>query len=408
MFKSKVEDVKNEILDIVKTLKEAGKVSLAKCIEDNWDKTGLTYSRELNIWEPERPMEQELQNAFGKELDRLETPSELKIKILSSLEKRRVLQTGPHLGLTSSPRMLCINWLESLGIRDVDFDVVAMFSGIPFSNQSRPGRINRQHGSINLLPSNMQNALVYKSLIPEKLVETVQGLPKDLDHLRKLLPRAIISGSYTKWALKGCENIERKILGKNNLVFLDINEVVTEYLLQVLENKDHIIYKIFCDIKINEEFMKMFPNEIMFYYPVLDGKFEKMENLVFTKGTLKSKHKEIHLVDAKSLIKELREGRLCPALITGFLVLAFLNEFKCFGSFAQVEYLPVYQKKLAQLKFLKDFHIEKVPTANLTTGSFKENPLLYPADAIINNMKFRPDENTLFGELLLPMKDLLT
>lgn len=396
--------LKRKISEITKTLKNAGKDRLAECIEQNWQKTALEYSKQLNFWRPQRPIEKELLSAFGKELERLGIRDMFKSDILYSIKKRRVLQTAPHLGVSESPRMLCINWLGSLSVPEKEFYVIGMFSGIPFSNRSRPGRINRKKDSINLFPSNMQDGLVYRSQIPQKLIESIDKLP---ENIARFLSKAVAGNSYTKWALGACQHIERKILKKNNLVFLDINEVVTDYLVQVLQNRFHIFHKIFFDPKIRKEFMEAFPNEIMFYVPVMDGKYEKTENMMFSGDVLKSKNKEIPLSNSNFFIRELKEGRLCPALITTFLALSFLNQFKCFGSFAQVEYLPVYQEKLAKLKFMKQFKIEKIPTSNLTTGFFPEKRNSYPADIIIKNEKFIQNEKTLFGELLLHMKSVL-
>ena len=395
--------LKGKIQEIEKTLKKSKKVRLARCIEENWNKTALKYSKELNFWRPKRPIEKELLNAFDQELKRLDTGNALRTEILKSINKRRILQTAPHLGATESPRMLCINWLGSLGVPEKEFYIVGMFSGIPFSNRSRPGRINKKVGAINLFPSTMQDGLVYRSIIPKKLIEVENNLP---NKIARFLPKAEEGHSYTKWALIACQHIERRILKKNNLIYLDINEVVTEYLIQVLNNKNHVFYKIFFDPKTREEFTRIFRNEILFYIPVQSGKYEQMENMFIKKNTLKSKTKEINLGNPKDLIKELKDGRLCPALITSFLALAFLNQFKCFGSFAQVEYLPVYQKKFTKLKFLQEYNLQQVPTANLTTGVFPEKTNLYPVD-IIETDKFTQKSSILFGELLLPMKNVL-
>jgi hypothetical protein len=155
-----------------------------------------------------------------------------------------------------------------------------------------------------------------------------------------------------------------------------------------------------------KEFTRIFRGETLFYIPTTSGKYKKMENMSIVKNILKSKTQEISLQNKEELINALKNNRLCPALITTFIALAFLNQFKCFGSFGQVEYLPVYQKKLAKLKFLKPYKIEQVPTANLTTGTFPEKTNLYPID-IIALGKFAPKESMLFGELLLPMKKVL-
>ncbi len=398
--------LKGKILEITDTLRKAKKFHLADCIEKNWDKTALAYSKELNFWRPKRPIEKELLSAFAKELKRLGITGIEQKEILNSLKKRRVLQTGPHLGATESPRMLCINWLGSLGVPHTgkDFYIVGMFSGIPFSNKSRPGRINQKSEAINLFPSSLQDGLVYRSLIPSKLVETTEKVSLDIS---RYLPKAKEGESYTKWALQTCQHIERKILKKNNLIYLDINEVTTNYLIEVLHNRFHPLHKLFFDKITREEFTGVFPGEILFYTPTTDGKYEQMENMEFADDSLKSKNHFIPLSNASLLIKELKEGRLCPGLIVTFLVLAFMNEFKCFGSFAQVEYLPVYQEKMSQLSFLKKYSPSKVPTANLTTGTFPEDGDLYPIDIILQNKKFKKNGKALFGELILPMKNVL-
>ena len=230
--------LKTKMLDIVKTLKDSGKLRLANCIEKNWDKTCLDYSKELNFWRPKRSMEKELVRAFGKELERLDIKGIWKEEILDSIKKRRVLQTTPHLGATEGPRFFCINWLGSLGVPEEESYIVGMYSGIPFSNHTRPGRINKNKDSVNLFPSTLQDSLVYRSKIPNKLPEEMNKLP---DKIAKFFPHAKAGGSYTKWALQTCQYIERRILKKNNLVCLDINEVVADYLVQVLKNMEAIL-----------------------------------------------------------------------------------------------------------------------------------------------------------------------
>ncbi|MBP6884088.1 MAG: hypothetical protein KBC06_02555 [Candidatus Pacebacteria bacterium] len=384
------ETLESQIISIAELLEQAQKANLAKCIRENWAKTALAYSEELNTWEPSRGMEPELASAFTQELIRLDTPQAHIEQILTSMDKRRVLQTAPHLVATENPRMLCINWLGSLGVKSEEFYIVGMFSGIPFSNNFRPGRINFKHNPVNLFPSTMQDGLVYRSLIPEKMPETLASLP---EKMREFLPKAVSGESYTKWALKVCQNIERKILGKENLVYLDINEVITNYLVQVLANQEHVFYKIFFDPQTRAEFSIAFPDETLFYMPVMMSKFETTRKV-----------KMDDLLDAETLIKDLKDKRFCPALITGFLALAFLNEFKCFGSFSQVEYLPAYQEKLKELSWAKDLHMEKVPTANLTTGSFVDG--MSGADIIMEG-NFKPNPEILFGELLINIKDKL-
>ncbi len=389
---------------ISSALRAAGKLRLAQCIDQNWHKTCLTYSKELNFWRPKRAMEPELVRAFDKELLRLGFTDLFKKDILDSLQRRRVLQTTPHLGATEGPRFFCINWLGSLGTPEKDFYVVGMYSGIPFSNHTRPGRINRKTHSLNLFPSTLQDALVYRSVVPKKLVDTMAELPKNIT---QYFPFAAEGQSYTKWALQSCQHIERQALGKNNLVYLDINEVISEYLVLVLDDRSHVMHKIFFDPKTRDEFMGAFPDEIMFYAPVMRGKYEEMENFFLHGNVLNSRSRKIPLDNPEALIKELSEGRLCSALLPGFLVLAFLNQFKCFGSFAQVEYLPVYQEKLAKLSFMEGFKIETISASNLTTGVFVDGKTMYPLDVLVDGKKFKHDPEQQWGALLMRMKEAL-
>lgn len=388
---------------LVASLKKEGEGYLAACIESNWNKTAILYSQELNTYSPSRAMEKEMLDAFHAELERLDLGKHSR-EILASLEKRRVLQTAPHLGVTENPRMLCINWLGSLGVPADEFYIACMFSGIPFSNKSHPGRINRKEDSINLFPSNLQDGLVYRSIIPQKLCEAMDAGIFPADIIRQV-PKVKVGESYTKWALQACQYMERHILKKNNLVYLDINEVVSNYLADVLKNPSHVISKIFFNKATREEFVQAFPEESLFCIPITDGKYEKMENL-YLGDALVGKTRKIELTP-EAIVSELKTGRLCPTLLTTFFCLAFLNEFKCFGSFRQVEYLPAYQAKLSKLSFLKEFHIENIPTANLTTGIFKKGTNMYPADIMIEGKEFSRNEKTLFGELIIDMKDVL-
>ena len=90
-------NLKKDIETLIKTLKDSKKEYLAREIEKNWHKTTLVYSKELNSWNPEKTMEPELFEAFDMELQRLEFDIVSRKKILSSIKRRRILQTAPHL-----------------------------------------------------------------------------------------------------------------------------------------------------------------------------------------------------------------------------------------------------------------------------------------------------------------------
>ena len=396
------ENLKPAITSLVKALKKEGKNRLATAISKNWRKTLLEYSKTINSYRPGAPMEKIFKKAIGKELLRLRYPIHKRREIIKSLEHRRILQTTPHISPAGKPRFFFINWLNSLSLGKQDFFPVAMFSGVPFSNKTRPGRLCRKEGDINLIPSNMQDELVYRNKIPEKMVTVIAGLPSKL---KKFLPKAKVGESYTAWALKSSKIIEGKFLhGKP--VFFDFNEVASNYLLLAIRDPKHPISKIFFSDKERKMTIRNFKEMVFFYAPVKKGKekeYEETESFFLKDGFLESPSCKISL-DPETLARELK-GRLCPGLITGFFIFSFLNHFQCLGSFAQIEYLPLYRDKFAKFPFLKKYNIKK-SKAGLTTGGFPFDVNLHVLDVALGE-KFAPNENALLGEALLAIKDVL-
>ena len=131
-----------------------------------------------------------------------------------------------------------------------------------------------------------------------------------------------------------------------------------------------------------------------------------MEGFYLKNGYLESPARKIKL-NPNILAKEIENNRLCPGLPLGFLAFTFLNRFKCFGSFAQTEYLPMYKKDFMKIECLKKYNVETAPTENLTTtGGFPLNPLLHPLDLYLDQ-KLKTSKNMLFGEAIVAIKDVL-
>src|SRR3989344_5695324 len=232
--------LKKEIFLIIKALKASNKRHLAKEIEENWHKTCKTYSKEINTYKATLPLEKIMSLALNKEFKRLGYTESQITKILKYLENHRELPTTPHISPAQKPRYFFVNWLTSLSFSRDEFYPVAMFSGIPFSNKTRPGRLCSKNGDINLIPANIQDELVYRSVIPKKMEETIKNLPLKI---KNLLPKAVTGQSYTKWALQSCQNIEKKYL-RGKPIFFDFNEVTANYILLAIKDKNHPVYKI--------------------------------------------------------------------------------------------------------------------------------------------------------------------
>jgi len=430
-------ELKDGIQNLLETLRAENKLHLANVIEKNWDKTVLEYSASLFKYEPANKVEPELINALQTILTKYKYSSEDSTSIIDSFIKHRVVQTAHHLDIVNTPRMLTINWLSSIGMPKDAWYLVFAYSGIPYSNASRPGclkfsnteldkiistdsnlynqintdinnsKLHRDHElqRISLTPSNMQDEIVYRSTVKDRTINTINSLTPELSPYFSV-PN--IESSYPVFALNTNKNIEREILNLQNSVYLDINEITTQYLLQVLKNKDHIITKILCDEKTRNILAGLIPEEAMFYGSYLkDGKFKQVSIFLNNDGFSKSKYYNLEATPEK-IIDALNNERLCPGLFLTYLVFKFVNGARCLGSFVAAEYLPTYKEKLTATGLLADYNLESIPTDNLTTGMLPDKSLeQVTVIDILLGTEWKPNADMLYGELLLSLMDVL-
>lgn len=416
------ERLEAEIGKLVENLRQQGKSYLSSDIEKNWSKTVLEYSKELWNFNDETKIENELLNAFVKEWQRIGMEEGDIEKAKNSFLKHRTIQTAPHLGLTESARMLTVNWLSTRGLPPDAYYLVGMFSGIPFSNLTKPGCLNFSNAhriseiisdsdvvdteqKISLFPSILQDRIVYGSTIPEKMVGVISNLNPEI---KKYFTTPTIGESYTKYALGSVAKIEKEILNIKNAIYFDINEVIRNYLLEVLKNDSHIIYKILFNNEYRSKIENEFGDEaILFYGTYLSSKYESMEKLYIKNGTLHGQHHDIEITP-ENIIEKIESGSLCPGLFLVYLILTFINHIQCLGSFAQAEYLPRYGGGLLKTGIFDSDSIKNAPVNNLTTGMLADPDLhdITPLDILLGS-KWNPDENMYFGELLLGIENLL-
>ncbi len=393
--------VKNEIQEIIITLKKQGKTNLANKIKDNWDKTLFEYSKSL-INKESKPLEVFFTKALEIELKRLKyNQNEIK-DILKYIKTRRSLQTTPHISPAQKPRYFFINYLTSLTLTPKDYYLVAMFSGLPFSNNTKPGRLMTMEGGINLISSQKQDALVYGNKIEQKTIDVWTHLPQEI---KQVIPKPKENEDYTSWAISSSLAIEKPYL-KGKPVFFDFNEVIKNYLILAIEDPKSILSQILFDKKNLNILEENFKDEVFFYKPNKKGKYDFVESYYLKGNNLQSNKNKI-LLNRANLKKELQENYLCPGMPLSFLIYAFLNNFLCYGSFAQVEYLPKYKKNFLKVPILKNI-ISNSKDGALTTGSFPDNISLHPLDLYINkNIDLDKYKNTLFGESIIAIKDVL-
>lgn len=394
--------LKSEVSELISELKKTGKHRLARHIEENWAKTLLAYSESLNAYRPKKTLDPLFTLAFTQELSRLNYKKPEILAILKYLKTHRNLETVGHTAVTEIPRFFFNNYLHSLALKDRNYHFVALFSGIPFSNKTRPGRLLGKESTTNLIPSAMQDALVYGTKINTQILENINKIdPK----IKKLLPKAKLGIDYSAWAIKAVQKVEKNFLHGES-VFFDFNEVAKNYLLLALEQKDHPLTHLLIEKANAMKLGEVFQNEVFFYKPAQSGKSEITDAYFIKNGALQSSKNKI-VITEENLKCELREHRLCPGLPLSFLIFAFLNEFLCSGSFAQVEYLPQYKQKFMQFDFLKKL-ISASPDGALTTGGFPGNVALHPLDlALGEKVDLKKYERTLYGETIIAIRDVL-
>jgi hypothetical protein len=343
--------------ELVQKIRESGKEFLAEIIATNHSKTVHEYSEELLSHAPQKEIEQDLLDAFKEELDSRSYSKETIEKVLRELTNHRVLQTSPHTSLVPNPRMFCIDWICTRALPKDRLYIVGSFSGVPFSNSAKPGRVT----GVNFVPKTHQDALVYESPIFEKSLEVFkkEGLTETVSPEK--------ASSFSEWACANSEHLHRKTITEN-LVYLDINNVITRYLIKIIYKQDHPIYKLLFNETWRKIFMKHFGKHThLFYGGYKNKKYRKQESLYFDGYDLSGDYQEIRLAP-EELEEKLKDRSLCPATVITFTVLTFLNDFKCLGSFMQVEYLSKFKANWEKAGLLGN--ISKTKTKNLSTGQF--------------------------------------
>jgi len=390
--------IMNTIDTIIARFESEGKHVLARALDRTKKLTIKEYSQSLFLYQPSsEEIEPELTEAFLYEFRKQGLTEIQAQECLGQLISQRSLQCAHHVGVVQSSRMLCIDWLTSLGLTENEWYMVGAFSGVPFSNSSRPGRLSFGGKEMNLVPKTYQDALVFAAKIPNKTLEQWRNIP---DSLRQALPSPVLDGSFSHWALSILAGITKKVLQKDKVLYFDVNHVVTRYIISILKKNDrqHPIYKILLEPKTQDSILKKLGTQLHFFYSTYDkGKYQKQESLYVDGMGFRGEY-NYHACDRDQLISALESGNLCPATFLTFTALSCLNQFQCFGSFSQVEYLTKFRECWSSLPFLNKYEPLLVPVDTLTTAMFPSDPLVSPIDVFLGEKELPGNENDILGE----------
>jgi len=420
---------KNQIVTAFQAIQRP---QFAHIASQSWDCTLAEYSHSLyqNFSRP--TIEDELLTALEQECHRLGYSRDASKAISGSLNKLGVLQTTTHVALTEGPTFLAAHQLATLGFPANAYYIVAAFSGVPFSNSAWPACLNysnrysvddlidpacpgyhdfiradKNRGKdtddrrISLLPGKYRDARVFRSDLDDKIRQIQPFIRPDL---ARHLPTSEAEGSFTRWALQAAKNQFGEISGQKKAVYIDLNEVISHYLCNVLPKTSHPIHKLFFELSCQQEVLSLFEKPPPVFNLSIERKGKwKMDN-VFLEGNILASRASSEEFNPESLVKDLRNGRYCPSLFLSFMILSFINGIQCLGGFNQIEYLHSYREKLRKCNWLDQHLVQGARIGGLTTGlsTTADGQRIFPLDIILGS-RWEVDKDQTLGQWLQPL-----
>ncbi|HHO49513.1 MAG TPA: hypothetical protein ENK18_01270 [Deltaproteobacteria bacterium] len=305
--------------------------------------------------------------------------------LLDSIEANGVVLTPHHVCPTPGPTFGAIDVLSALGHPGPI--LVLAWSGVPISNSAvsgalcyavaQPGDLLQEgsaalarhrrsirdrsrdgvtEGRLNLVPSRLRDRLLYRCPMPDSVDEVLGSASAQL---AALVPRPLAGESYPAWSIRTATAIQRRMLGRDDLWYIDLNEVATRYLLEVLAEPDHPISRL---VRADPEGPLAAVSDLSWFYTRRPGKREKVTTLRRC---------------PEALADGLASGAVCPGLVPVFGALRLLSRVHLLGGFRQVCYLEaIADAWLAAGLVGTDQGVPgRLMTGRLTTGGQPVYPL---------------------------------
>ena len=368
-------------------LRADGHIILADALKRTHMRTPKEYSEDFWQYRPKRPLDALLKDAIADEAARCGYDDVAIESIMRTCATYRTIQTSAHTEIASPSRRFCIDWMSTRGIPDDAVYIVCAFSGVPFSNKSRPGRITYDDAAYNLIPKTYQDALAYHMPIVTKMIDVYETLPTAI---QSYIPHPRNYTSFTSWASATSSTLSTHIL-EHPTYALDINAIATQYLIRALDDPQHILTRMLTESAITQKILDVFGDTTHFFYsPYEMGKYTRQENIYYLDGYGFTGDKQIYPSDRIVLQKALAQKKLCPGTLLVFTIFSFVNEFQCLGSFVQVEYLTRFKKMWQTLNLLPE-SIDHIPTDTLTTGMFPDAPHVNMLDVLTGITQINDD-----------------
>jgi hypothetical protein len=345
--------------------------ALAGTFAADWSTPLQAWSR--SRWEPfDAPgFEPAFRRALTAELaGRAPDPEAL----IAEVERRGAVLTPHHVCPTDGPTFGATDHAAAAGA-DGPLLVLA-WSGVPMSNTAASGALcfqrapydailrpgtrelkvqtqaakDRERDGVTerrvlLVGPELRDALVYNCPLPARLSEVrAAATPEAL----ALLPAPEPGETYARWCTRACEGLQRRLLGRQDIWYLDLNAVAARYLVEVLGDADHPVSRLLNGAPVE------LPG-LTWFYARRPGKKESVQNLPAQVDGLRDK---------------LASGEVCPGLVPVFGALRMLSRIRLLGGFRQVSYL----EEIADAWKRAGVEDRGVP-GRLVTGRLRAHPL---------------------------------
>jgi hypothetical protein len=419
--------------EIPQALRLIARPALAELLSRHGDTPLADYSAWLHRHRPARPLEPALERAFRAELGRASRDAAEVEALMATLVEQRVIQTGTHVTASEGPIFFAMHAVATLALAKDAPCFVGACSGIPFSNNARPGSLNfsRRHPlsallhgrsrayrlrapafeksdsderRLSLVLWSMREAPVWRSTIPRELAAL---LPVLRSPLRDLLPAAVTGASFARWALATSEAVASRLLDRR-MIYLDLNEVVASYLGDVLSDPGHPLTRALFTPALRARLFAHLP--AMALFTTAEGPRERpvFVPLHLQGETLCGPRTAIPW-EPRAIVDALGAGALCPGVFLTFASVAFLGGVRCLGGVDQLEYLPLFRAACLRGELISPAEAEDCSLDGLTSGRCVDGAGegVYPLDVVLGTRWSMPRDTTLLGYLAPQLPRLL-
>jgi len=399
---------------------KTGYPELTRVFATHWQTRLSDYAARLFDTAPQQ-LEPELIRAFQVELEAVGVEETEREPIVTRLQEKPVLQTSHHITPTHGPTFLAIDLICLAGLKPQDLYLIGANSGVSFSNSAWSGALsygdlpldtlidpqshsvqrmrNSQreriaHGDrdnrISIIPARQRDQLVFGTEATEFQADLFRHFSPSLKALlREVKPGQLLS----HWAAGTASSIQNRILNTRQFLILDINRVVTHYLVEVLRSRpDHPCCELLSDSRTAGNIRQSFREPPLFLGNYRGKKSSKVEGLSWAGNGLKSPRQGFQALDRGELVGRLRSFELCPAIFLLFFILRFINGIRCLGSFSQIEYLETYRRTWESVSPGWGRHLAPDSERSLTTGRLIQNgQAVWPLDLAMTGERLSVD-----------------